>query len=110
MKVLLSALACEPGRGSELEVGYRAMLAAAREHEVWVLTNADAIPALSRTLADREEAQHIHLVGIESGLDEASFSRLTVSAFTGTTTAGNVRRRRERSSSSDRSDSTSYTM
>ena len=41
VKVLLSALAAEPGRGSELEVGYRAMLAAARKHEVWVLTNAD---------------------------------------------------------------------
>ena len=41
----MSALACKPGRGSELEVGFRAMLAAARRHEVWVLTNADSIPS-----------------------------------------------------------------
>ena len=36
MKVLLSALACEPGKGSELEVGFQTMLAAASKHDVWV--------------------------------------------------------------------------
>jgi hypothetical protein len=33
MKVLVSALACEPDRGSEPEVGFRTMLAAAADNE-----------------------------------------------------------------------------
>jgi glycosyltransferase involved in cell wall biosynthesis len=64
MKVLISALACEPDRGSEPEVGFRAMLAAAEEHEVWVLTLPEAIPAIERQLADDPRAGRIHLVSI----------------------------------------------
>jgi glycosyltransferase involved in cell wall biosynthesis len=81
VKVLLSALACEPGKGSELEVGYRAMLAAAHRHEVWVLTNADTLPSVAAAVAGTEAAARIHLVGIEFGLDEKTFARLTVSGF-----------------------------
>jgi glycosyltransferase involved in cell wall biosynthesis len=81
MKVLMSALACEPGRGSELEVGFRAMLAAARRHEVWVLTNADSIPSVAAAIVGTEEAARIHLEGIEFGLDEIAFSRLTAASF-----------------------------
>ena len=81
MKVLLSALACEPGKGSELEVGYRAMLAAAHRHEVWVLTNADTLPLVAAAIAGTEAAARIHLVGIEFGLDQKTFARLTVSGF-----------------------------
>ncbi|HEX6233936.1 MAG TPA: glycosyltransferase [Jiangellaceae bacterium] len=81
MRVLMSALACEPGKGSELEVGFRAMLAAARHHEVWVLTNADTIPAVAAAIADSEVAPRIHLEGIEFGLDEKAFSRLTSTTF-----------------------------
>jgi hypothetical protein len=51
MKVLLSALACEPDKGSEPEVGFRALLAAASHHEVWVLTLPESIPALTRSRA-----------------------------------------------------------
>ena len=50
MKILMSALACEPGKGSELEVGFRAMLAAASRHEVWVLTNSATIPIVRRAI------------------------------------------------------------
>jgi glycosyltransferase involved in cell wall biosynthesis len=50
LKVLLSALACEPEKGSEPEVGFRAMLAAASRHEVWVLTLPESIPAIERAL------------------------------------------------------------
>jgi glycosyltransferase involved in cell wall biosynthesis len=77
----MSALACEPGRGSELEVGYRAMLAAAGRHEVWVLTNAESVPAVAAAIAGSEQAARIHLEGIEFGLDEEAFGRLTVPGF-----------------------------
>lgn len=64
MRVLLSALACEPGKGSEPEVGYRAMLAAASKHDVWVLTASESIPALEEALSTDPRATRIHLEGI----------------------------------------------
>ena len=48
LKILISAYACEPFRGSEPGVGWNAALEAARENEVWVLTrrnNRGAIEA-----------------------------------------------------------------
>ena len=50
MKVLISAYACEPAKGSEPVVGWTWVLAAAREHDVWVLTrsnNRESIEAAS---------------------------------------------------------------
>jgi glycosyltransferase involved in cell wall biosynthesis len=41
MKVLLSAYACEPGRGTELGVGWNTAWEIAKYHEVWVLTRPD---------------------------------------------------------------------
>lgn len=41
MKILLSAYACEPGRGTELGVGWNTVREVARYHEVWVLTRPD---------------------------------------------------------------------
>lgn len=38
LKVLISAYACEPGRGSEPAVGWNIAAEAARRHDVWVLT------------------------------------------------------------------------
>jgi hypothetical protein len=67
MKVLLSALACEPDKGSEPEVGYRALLAAASQHEVWVLTLPESIPALRRGLEGDPRASSIHLESIPFG-------------------------------------------
>ncbi len=40
MKVLVSAYACEPNKGSEPGVGWNIANAIAQEHEVWVLTTA----------------------------------------------------------------------
>src|SRR3954451_23843350 len=40
-RVLLSAYACEPGKGSEPGAGWLWALAAARSAEVWVLTRAN---------------------------------------------------------------------
>jgi glycosyltransferase involved in cell wall biosynthesis len=65
VKVLLSAYACEPGKGSEQEVGLRAMLAAARRHDVWVLTRENSIPLLEEFLAHHPLWDRIHLHGID---------------------------------------------
>jgi glycosyltransferase involved in cell wall biosynthesis len=81
MKILMSALACEPGKGSELEVGFRAMLAAASVHDVWVLTNTDTIPAVRQALEGRPEADRIHLEGVPFGVDAEGIALLTIPGF-----------------------------
>jgi glycosyltransferase involved in cell wall biosynthesis len=64
MKILVSALACEPDKGSEPEVGFRAVLAAASQHEVWVLTLPESISAIRRALDGDPRASNIHLESI----------------------------------------------
>lgn len=54
MKVLLSAYACEPGRGTELGVGWNTAREVARYHEVWVLTRPDD----GREAIEAELARH----------------------------------------------------
>ena len=81
MKILLSALACDPGKGSELEVGFRALLAAASRHEVWVLTNSAAVPSVSRALHDYGCADRVHLEGIYFEVNDENYPRLTVPRF-----------------------------
>lgn len=41
LRVLLSAYACEPGKGSEPGIGWNHALQLARRHEVWVITRAN---------------------------------------------------------------------
>jgi glycosyltransferase involved in cell wall biosynthesis len=65
MKVLLSAYACEPGKGSEPEVGLRVMLAAAERHEVWVLTRENNVFPLSEYLATHPSRERIHIEGLD---------------------------------------------
>jgi glycosyltransferase involved in cell wall biosynthesis len=65
MKILLSAYACAPEQGSEPEVGFQTMLAAARRHEVWVLTQRHMAERVHRFLAGRPEAARIHLVVVD---------------------------------------------
>ena len=81
MKILLSALACEPEKGSELEVGFQAMLVAAREHDVWVLTNKDTVAAVASAIEGRPEQQRIHLEGIDFGVGADGINRLTIPGF-----------------------------
>jgi len=57
LKILISAYACEPLKGSEPGVGWNMALAVARHHDVWVLTRANnrkvieaALPHDSRVL------------------------------------------------------------
>ena len=41
LKVLMSAYACEPGKGSEPEVGWRWMSEMSKHHDVVVVTRAN---------------------------------------------------------------------
>jgi glycosyltransferase involved in cell wall biosynthesis len=81
VKVLLSVLACEPGKGSELEVGFQTMLAAASKHDVWVLTNTGTITATKRAVETGPFADRIRLIGIPFGVSTEEFARLTVPGF-----------------------------
>lgn len=61
MKVLLSAYACEPHKGSEPGVGWNWALQAARSHEVWVLTRANNRSSIEAALVDRPNP-NLHFV------------------------------------------------
>lgn len=53
LRILLSAYACEPGKGSEPGVGWNWALALVRRgHEVWVLTRCNNRAAIEHTLAN----------------------------------------------------------
>jgi len=59
-RILLSAYACEPGKGSEPEVGWMwATELAAAGHEVWVITREANREAIEREL-DRKERPGLH--------------------------------------------------
>lgn len=81
MKILLSALACEPYKGSEPEVGFRALLAAASRHDVWVLTLPESIPPISRELEGDPRASRVHLEGIDFESKGRVLSELSSWAF-----------------------------
>jgi glycosyltransferase involved in cell wall biosynthesis len=61
LRVLLSAYACEPGRGSEPGVGWNQARQAARFHEVWILTRGNNRPAIERELM-RNPLPHAHWI------------------------------------------------
>lgn len=69
MRVLVSAYACAPNRGSEPEVGFQAVLAAASLHETWVLTRKKNVSLLRDHLLDidPELAERVHVVGLDLG-------------------------------------------
>src|SRR5690242_14784091 len=50
LKVLISAYACEPGKGSEPEVGWQWALQMAQYHDVTVLTRANNRAAIEKGL------------------------------------------------------------
>jgi glycosyltransferase involved in cell wall biosynthesis len=61
LRVLLSAYACEPGKGSEPGVGWNWVLQSARFHDVWVLTRANNRPAIEAALR-REPLPNVRFV------------------------------------------------
>jgi len=50
VRILLSAFACHPGRGSEPGVGWQLAVHLARDHEVWVLTDGRNRPGILSAL------------------------------------------------------------
>jgi glycosyltransferase involved in cell wall biosynthesis len=81
MKVLLSALACEPGKGSEPEVGFRTMLGAASRHDVWVLTVPESTGAIRRAIDGDPRSERVRLVEIEFDSRGRPLDGLTAPAF-----------------------------
>ena len=64
MKILVSAYACEPDKGSEPGAGWNWALAAARLHEVWVLTRTNNRDAVESAIARRGD-DALHFVYID---------------------------------------------
>lgn len=57
LRVLLSAYACEPGKGSEPGVGWNwALTLPQRGHDVWVITRSNNRVAIERGLASQSDA------------------------------------------------------
>ena len=55
LKVLITAFACEPHRGSEPGVGWNWALQAARDHNVWVITRKLYRKVISQEMANAPE-------------------------------------------------------
>ena len=62
MKVLISAVSCNPYLGSEYFVGWAAVRALARDHELWVLTGRRSQPDLERAAAEGRVPANVHFV------------------------------------------------
>ena len=52
MRILVSAYACEPGKGSEPAVGWNWVRQLAMDHDVWVITRANNREAIEREMGD----------------------------------------------------------
>jgi len=61
LKILLSAYACEPNRGSEPGVGWNWARHLAREHEAWIITRSNNRNPIEAALA-RESLPNAHFV------------------------------------------------
>ncbi len=64
MKVLVSAYACEPGKGSEPEVGWQWVRQIARFNETWVITRANNRPLIEEGLRN-EPNSDLHFVYVD---------------------------------------------
>jgi glycosyltransferase involved in cell wall biosynthesis len=64
MRVLVSAYACEPGRGSEPSVGWYSVQQIARFHEVWVATRANNRHSIEKALAIKS-LPNVHWIFID---------------------------------------------
>ncbi len=59
MKILLSAVSCNPVWGSEPHFGWTSALALAREHDVWVITHGHHRPEIEAARARGEVPAHL---------------------------------------------------
>lgn len=62
MKILVSAIACDPYQGSESFVGWSAVSALAEDHELWVLTGRRNQPILKRASAEGLIPANVHFI------------------------------------------------
>lgn len=66
MRVLISAYACEPNRGSEPGAGYALVRAASDVAECWVLTRTNNVVPLRDALANHPTRHPVHLVPVDA--------------------------------------------
>ncbi len=64
MKILISAYACEPHKGSDPQVGWKIVNLASKCHEIWVLTRKNNRPFIETYLSDNNDP-NIHFVYID---------------------------------------------
>lgn len=63
IKILMSAYACEPGKGSEPGVGWRwAIETAALNHDVWVITRSNNKAAITAGLVRHGKPKNLHVI------------------------------------------------
>src|ERR1700730_8660156 len=62
MKILVSAIACSPILGSEAYVGWSAVQALSRNHELWVIINNLAKEGAQAAVAKGEVPGNIHFI------------------------------------------------
>lgn len=62
MKILVSAYACETGRGGEGEIGWRMVHHLAARHEVWVITRANLRPIHDTAFLAAPKPDGLHFV------------------------------------------------
>lgn len=68
MKILLSAYACEPNKGSEPGVGWSWAIEYAKQHQVWVITRDNNEPSIKKYLEEKTEYNNENLHFIYVGL------------------------------------------
>lgn len=70
MKILLSAYACEPNKGSEPGVGWSWAIEYAKHHQVWVLTRDNNETTIKKYLEEKPEYNNENLHFIYVGLSK----------------------------------------
>lgn len=70
MKVLLSAYACEPWKGSEPEIGLQTLAAAASRHDVWLIVKDSCVPPLRAYLAEHNLQDRVRVEALPLGVEE----------------------------------------
>jgi glycosyltransferase involved in cell wall biosynthesis len=70
VKVLLSAYACEPWKGSEPEIGLQTLAAAASLHDVWLIVKDTCVPPLRAYLAEHHLEDQVRIEPLPLGVEE----------------------------------------
>jgi glycosyltransferase involved in cell wall biosynthesis len=65
MKVLISAYLCAPKTGSEEEVAMSVLLAAASQHDVWMLTHRDTAAEVEEEVAAHGLSHRVTIIGLD---------------------------------------------